>query len=263
MTDRAATSVRSDDRVGRRFIGLRNAIRKDLREWLATPRGVGTMLGTTTFTLMSTLGPWLGRMQGRRDSSLPLDSTGSFVAAGWLTLLPLVAAFATLAIITVERDRGTLAWSLSKPLTRDAFLVSKMATAVGMWVLLGITIPMVPALVAATIAYGSVPDLSVVALTFLGAVALSAFYIALQVTASVFAWSQAIGAMVVLGTMLAAQALVAIEPRLDDVMPLSIGDWIGRVGHGDVGTGVTPLAYGLTVLALLAAARWQLARTEL
>ena len=255
------TSGRTVDRGGRLF-GVRNAVRKDVREWLATPRGVATLLGTTTFSLMSTLGPWVGRSQGRGDPSAPLDATASFVGAGWLTLLPLVAAFATLAIVTVERERGTLAWSLSKPLTRDAFLASKLATGMGMFVLLGIAVPMLPALVAATFAYGSVPEASMVAFTFLGAVALAVFYIALQMTASVFAWSQAVAALVVLGTMLAAQAVVAIEPRLYDVMPLSIGEWIGRIGRDGTGSMVTPVAYGVVVLALLAAARWRFARTE-
>jgi hypothetical protein len=122
---------------------------------------------------------------------------------------------------------------------------------------------MVPSFIAATIAYGSVPEPSAVALTFLGAAALSVFYIALQMTASVFAWSQAVAALVVLGSMLAAQALVALEPRLHDVMPLSIGDWIGRLARGEAQTPLTPVAFAVTVLALLAAARWRFARTEL
>jgi ABC-type transport system involved in multi-copper enzyme maturation permease subunit len=263
MTAGATADLAARDGVTRQFTGLRNAIRKDLREWRATPRAAGTLLGVITFSVMSTLGPWLGRAQGRRDPGVAIDATASFVAAGWLTLLPLVAAFATLAIVTVERDRGTLAWSLSKPLTRDAFLASKLITGIGMFVLLGIAVPMVPSFIAATIAYGSVPEPSSVALTFLGAAALSVFYIALQVTASVFAWSQAVAALVVLGSMLTAQALVAIEPRLYDVMPLSIADWIARLGRGEAQTPLTPVAFGVAVLVLLAAARWRFARTEL
>lgn len=243
--------------------GLDNAIRKDVREWLATARGPATLLGVTVFSVMATFGPWLGRQQGRRDPLLPLDATGAFAAAGWLTLLPLVAAFATLSIVTAERDRGTLAWSLSKPLTRNAFLAAKLLTGSGMFILLGLALPMVPAVLAATVAYGSVPDPSMVLWIFLGAAALSIFYITLQVTASVFAWSQAGSVVAVLGAMLASQALVALVPSLRDILPLMIGEWLVRLGRGDVGSPATPLAYLGSVAALVTAARWQLNRVDL
>ena len=262
MTALPARTARADREAGP-FAGFGNAVRKDTREWLATPRALATFLGAATFGVVATLGPWIGHQQGRRDPGLPLDATTAFAAGAWLTLLPLVAAFATLSIVAAERDRGTLAWSLSMPLSRDAFLASKLVTAIGMYLLLGIGLPMVIAAAAATVAYGAAPDAAAVALVFVGSAGLVVVYVLLQVIASVFAWSQAAGVVAALGTMLLAQALVALVPVTYDWLPLTIGEWVVRAGSAAPGPLVTPLAWVAAVAGLVGLARWRLAGLDL
>ena len=49
----------------------------------------------------------------------------------------------SVSLLIVERDRGTLAWSLSKPLSRRAMLAGKWIGAMAVYVPFGIVLPMV------------------------------------------------------------------------------------------------------------------------
>jgi ABC-type transport system involved in multi-copper enzyme maturation permease subunit len=243
--------------------GFANLLRKDVREWLATPRALATAVGSITLTTIATISPWLGRQRGLRDATRVVDATTAFGGAGWLVLIPAVAALATLAIVVAERDRGTLAWSLTKACTREAFLASKLASGIGMFAVVGIAVPMVPAAAPPTLVYGSVPDPAVVALIFFGTVALSALFVTLTVTISVLAWSQAAAAVAALGMMLGAQVIGSILPEIHDDLPTSIGEWIARLAVGGPGSVATPIAYGITFVGLLLVARRAFTRMDL
>ncbi len=246
-----------------RLPGFANLLRKDIREWLATPRALTTAVGVITFTTMATISPWLAQQRGMRDVSRVVDATTGFGGAGWLVLIPAIAALATLAIMVGERDRGTLAWSLSKACSREAFLAAKLASGIGMFTVVGIVVPMVPAIVAATLAYGSVPDPASVALVFLGTFALSAMFVTLTVTISVLAWSQAAAAVAALGTLLGAQAISSIFPEVHDYLPTSIGEWLTRLAVDGPDGVATPIAYAIALVGLLLIARRAFARVEL
>jgi len=243
--------------------GFGNLLRKDVREWRATSRALATLVGTTTLTLLTTISPWISRQRGMSIPTRVVDATTAFAGAGWLVLIPVAAALATLPIIVVERDRGTLAWSLTKACSREAFLMSKLVSGIGMFAAVGIAGPMIPAVVAATLAYGSVPDPAVVALTFVGTFALSALFVTLTVTVSVLAWSQAAAAVAALGILLGAQALDSILPELHDDLPTSIGEWVARWGFGGADGVATPIAYGIVLVGLLLVARRAFAQVDL
>ena len=239
--------------TGRPLLGFVNFARKDVREWLLTRRASGTLAVTTALTSVATASSWIAYQRGNPARSL--DPTDNFLAAGWLQLVPVMAVFATMALVIGERDRGTLGWSLSKPLSRGAFLASKLVTGVGVFGLVGIAIPMGVSLAVATLAYGGAPDLGLAAWAFVGSLALVALYVTLNVTVSTFVNSQAVVATVAIMTLLGSQILGGLLPELAAFLPMSIGNWVVAAAGGHPVEAATPISYVAWIVLLVAMAR--------
>ena len=93
----------------------------------------------------------------------------------------MVAIIATMTIISVERDRGTLAWSLTNPVSPTSILAAKFAASMTVFSLAAVALPMVVSVVVASIAYGAVPDLVTIAVFTLLFLAVPAFFSALTI----------------------------------------------------------------------------------
>ena len=93
----------------------------------------------------------------------------------------IVAVLATMGLVSTERDRGTLGWNLTNPVSPSSILAAKWTAAVLVYGLVGVVAPLVVSTIVATVAYGSVPDLGTVGLFALLYLTVPAFYIGLMI----------------------------------------------------------------------------------
>src|SRR5439155_23853622 len=117
----------------------------------------------------------------RSPLNLTMDPTTN-VLLGWTgQTVALIAVVATMALVSTERDRGTLAWSLTNPVSPTSIIAAKFGAAFLVFSCAAVVLPLVVSSVLATVVYGSLPNLTTVATFGLLFLTLPAFYIALTV----------------------------------------------------------------------------------
>jgi ABC-2 type transport system permease protein len=193
-------------------------------------------------------------------STVPLDNIMSAVGS---QIFVFVTIFAAMGLLVAERERGTLSWVASKPVSRTSILASKFASGTAvLWVFAAI-IPMIVTTATVVVLYGA-PSLSAVALITLGMGAAIALYVAVALTASTFVASQPGVAGITFAVFVVPALLLAILPAaVGPFLPTSILNWFGGLATGaDVGV-VTPIAWLLSLAALGAIAARRMAKLEL
>jgi ABC-type transport system involved in multi-copper enzyme maturation permease subunit len=236
-----------------RFDGARPFLAKELRDWVRSRRGLWLALTATPLMLISTLGPKIGEVAAQAKGrpippGLDFDPTMN-VLIRWPQWIWLFAILAGMNLLISERDRGTLAWSLSKPLSRGGLFLAKWAAGVLMFTVFGIVIPMAASVAAAAVAYG-MPDLPTVAIGTLLLIATPAFYIALALAVSTKLPSPAGVAGVGIGMALAPVFLGAILPSLAAMVPTSIAEWAVAMALGLPASVITAVAWLIATIAL-------------
>ena len=240
--------------------GVGPFLAKELREWVRSRRGLWVALTATPMMIINTLGPKIGEIAAQSEGQ-PIPPGLSFdptinVLARWPQWIYLFAILASINLLIGERDRGTLAWSLSKPLSRSGLLLGKWVAATLMFTIFGIVVPMAASVVAAAIAYG-MPDLGTVAVGTLLLAATPAFFVALTLALSTKLPSAAGVAGVAIGVALAPVFIGALLPWVADLFPSSIAQWAVASPLGQPASIVTPIAWliGTVAIAWLGAAR--------
>src|SRR4051794_14324688 len=220
-----------------RLLGLRNLVRKDLSEWAHGKRAWIVMAVVTTVFAFAAANGWIsdwaarslpaepGDGPAKAVSLLPLDNVLFAIGTQFIAL---AVIFATMSLLIAERDSGTLAWTVSKPVSRTSVLVSKWLTAtVIVWVT-AVVIPLALTTVVVSVLYGA-PDLGVVAGLAVSLITVPALFIGIALTASTFVPNQAAVAAIGL-TVLAVPPIVGgIVPALTPFFPTSIFDWSVQV----------------------------------
>ena len=133
------SAVRAGDPRPPRLLGLRNLVRKDVAEWLHGKRPWIVLAVTTTVFVLAAanarITEWVapvlpGRCRRRAGQgpvawcrSTTCSSRSARSSSSWRSI------FATMSLLLAERDSGTLAWTISKPVSRTSVLVSKWLTA--------------------------------------------------------------------------------------------------------------------------------------
>lgn len=142
-------------------MGLGNLLRRELKQWFGTSSWLmqaifwGFILGGLIFMVTA-------------DTSVELEerlATGVAVYSIMGSIFPAIAIiiFSTGAILE-ERERGTAAWVLSKPVSRTAFILSKLMGGV---ISFGVSLVLIPGLIVYTILNFGVGSLSLLSF-FLG-----------------------------------------------------------------------------------------------
>lgn len=248
-----------------RLLGLRNLVRKDIAEWLHGKRP-WLVLGitTTVFALAaanSRISEWAARSlpadpgegPAKVLSVLPMDNLLFAIGTQFIVL---AAIFATMSLLLTERDSGTLAWTISKPVSRTSVLVSKWLTATLVLWVAAVVIPITVTTGLVTVLYGP-PDLAAVITLGVTMIAVPAFYVAVALAASTFVPSQAAVGAIGLAVLLAPQISGGIVPAITPLFPGSIFDWAVAVSTGAPASAATPVAWliGTAVLFVLARKR--------
>ena len=241
---------------------------KELQEWWASRRAIVVFVVTTLIVAGTTVAPWLqatfppasGEAPG---GSLSMDPTLNLVGANWNQWLTFIAVFASMGLVAGERDKGTLAWSLSKPLSRNALLLAKWAAGTLVYAVVGLLLPMVVGAGVATAAYGATPDLSTIAAFSVAMLTIPALYIALSVALGTRLSSQAAVAGVGLAVSFLPSFAGLVSVDLARAMPPAMGEWaLGMATAAPVGL-VTPIGWLVGMAAIGVAASIAFARAEL
>jgi ABC-2 type transport system permease protein len=255
----------------RRLPGLHPLFRKDVSEWMHGYRVPVILFVVTAFMTLSAANAWINAwlvanvpsdtvITNARFSMAPLDN---LVAAVSSQIFVVAAIFAAMSLLVGERESGTLAWVASKPVARASIWISKWAAGAAVLALVAGIVPIGITTILVTVLYGAPAILPVVALS-IGAVAAIVLFVAVVLAASAAVSSQpavaAIGFAAMLGpTVLAAVVPFSIEPWL----PTSILGWsVGLAMGADVGV-VTPIAWAISVIALVTFASSRMDALEL
>jgi ABC-2 type transport system permease protein len=252
-----------------RFAGFGPLFRKELREWAHSKR-IWVILSVTTLFMILTaanaaINTWIiANIPGAEvpDGAFSLDPATNFLAAVSTQFFVMVAIFATIGLIVTERDSGTLAWVASKPVSRGAIWLSKWAAAAIVVAIVAGIVPMMATFGLVAVLYGSAGVGAFVA-SAIGMGASIAFMIAVVLAVSVVISNQAAVAAIGFAVLFLPQLLAGFLPiNIEPFLATSILGWaIGLAVGMDVGI-VTPIAFAITVVALVAFASWRMDRIE-
>jgi ABC-type transport system involved in multi-copper enzyme maturation permease subunit len=255
----------------RPLLGLGNLVRKDVREWVHARRlWVVLVISTLVYVLASAnarINEWAlanlpaesGQTPPKAMSLAPMDNVLFAIGTQFFVL---AAIFATISLIIAERDGGTLAWTVSKPVSRTSVLLSKWISATALLWLVAIVVPLAATTAIVVWLYGT-PSLASIAVIGLGLIAVIALYVAVSLTAATFIPSQGGVAAIGLAVFFAPSIVAGIVPSLASVLPTSILDWTMAAALGGPTPIVTPIAWLLGLATLFAVARYRFNRAEL
>lgn len=167
-----------------RGTGFRNLFGKEMRAWWRT-RTWQVQLGL--FLLMAVGIPGSAVFQMHAAGTLAEDSAAAYVV---FLMLHMVFAAGS-AIITAqgaivgEREAGTAAWILSKPVSRTSFVLAKAAALSLNFLLVGVLLP-AAAMWGVWSVFGVAPSLSAMGFAVLGMAVGTLFYLTLTLALGVF-----------------------------------------------------------------------------
>ncbi len=252
-----------------RFAGFGPLFRKELREWAHSKRPWVIVAVTTAFMALTAangaITSWIvANVPDAETGSaqISLDPATNFLAAIGSQISVMVAIFAAMSLLVVERDRGTLSWVASKPVSRGAIWLSKWAAAAIVVTIVAGIVPLAATFALVAVLYGPVA-LSTFAIAAVGVAASIAFMIAVVLAASTVISNQAAVAAIGFAVLFLPQIVVGLVPLdIEPFLPTSIMGWaIGLAGGADVGF-ITPVVWAVSIVALAGFAAWRMERIE-
>jgi ABC-2 type transport system permease protein len=189
----------------------------------------------------------------------PLDNVLSAIGTQFIVL---AVIFATMSLLIAERDSGTLAWTISKPVSRASVLVSKWLTAtLALWVA-AVVIPLALTTAIVTVLYG-LPDLATMFVLGVTLITVPAFFVAVALAAATFVPSQAAVGAIGMAVLAAPLIVGGVLPALAPFFPGAIFDWAVSISTGGPASPVTPIAWVVSLAVLFALARRRLDAMDL
>jgi ABC-2 type transport system permease protein len=158
----------------------------------------------------------------------------------------------TMGVIAQEKERGTAAMLLTKPVRRSAMVLAKWAAGMGS-LLVGLAVAAIGCALYTALLFQPLPLAGFLALNALIAVFLGVF-LSVALLASALARSQAAAAGIAFGGLVLLLILAAIPP-LGEVMPNQLLGWGESLVLGGDTTAWTSLAvsFGIIILSVLGA----------
>jgi ABC-type transport system involved in multi-copper enzyme maturation permease subunit len=257
MTASITTAGRVAGPSTHRFGAFRALARKDLAEWTRGKRVWIIVAVTTAFLTLTAanaaITTWLVTNVPdamTKPGPISMDPLTNFLAAVASQFFVLVAIFASMSLLIAERERGTLSWVASKPVSRGSIWLSKWATAVLVVAIVGGVIPLVATFALVAGLYGSA-GLGALVLVSVGVVGSTAFIIAVVLAASTFVSNQPAVAAIGFAIFFLPQLLVGLLPvNVEAYLPTSILGWTAGLATGAEVGFVTPIAWAVSIVLL-------------
>lgn len=246
------------------FLGFGNVFRKEATEWLRGRRAIVVAIVSVLSVAFTTLVPFVVRATGQASSgpALSMDPTAN-VLYGWGSqTIQIIALLATMGLLSVERDRGTLAWNLANPVSRASVLFAKFGAAFIAIGILSVIVPIAVSVGVATVAYGDIPDMRIVATFAVLYLTVPALWVALTIALGTFIKSAAGIAGIGFAVMLLPTLVAGFIPFLNEVSPTSIGMWAIAAATGEPASGLTLAGWVAAMSILLIGAKVVFDRQE-
>jgi ABC-2 type transport system permease protein len=241
-----------------RLPGFGNMLKKELRSWFRTPRGL-ILAGANSGLLVG--------LVALLAVALQLDPTGEARGQGaqFAVIVPqmlsglliLSAVVACMGEVVEEKKSGTAAWILSKPASRGGFILSKAIASTLAVLSLGVLVPGVIGLGLSSLLLGTPFPLDRIAA---GLALIGGFFVIIVVATIllgvIFKDQRGVAAVGIGIVLVPALASAFLPAAVNDLMPQTLG----TLGTVMIATGalasVTPIVSGaiLTVACLAAAA---------
>jgi ABC-type transport system involved in multi-copper enzyme maturation permease subunit len=246
------------------FLGFKTSLRKELTEWFRGPKALIVAGISIAGAVFMTLVPFIAEATNEAEAAglMTKDPTTN-VLLGWTGLtIALIAVVATMALISSERDRGTLAWSLTNPVSPTSIIAAKFLAAMLVFSVAAVLLPLVVSVGVATVVYGALPNLATMGTFGLLFLALPAFYIALTVGLGTAIKSTAGVAGVAFAVMLVPQVLGGLLPIVNELSPTSIGVWALATAKGDPASILTLAGWLVSMTVIVVGAKVVFDRQE-
>ena len=258
-----ATATASPARGGM-FLGFGNSLLKELTEWFRGPRVLIIAGISIAGAIFMTLIPFIAKATNEADAAglTSMDPTAN-VLLGWTgQTVAFIVVVATMALLSSERDRGTLAWSLTNPVSPTSIIAAKFVAAIIMLSATAVLVPMAVSIGLATVVYGGPPDLGTVGTVAGLFLMLPAFYVALTIGFGTAIRSTAGVAGAAFAVMFAPQILGGLVPIVNDLSPTSIGAWAMAVAKGEPASSLTLVGWLVSMAVIAVGAKFVFDRQE-
>lgn len=207
--------------------------RKELSEWLRGGGALVTAIVLSALGILGTLGTRIDELTGGTPTAAQVNATYNVIGAKFDQWIVFATVFASMGLILSERGSGTLAWTLSKPISRSALLFAKWLVATGALAVFGLLLPLAISAGVAAWAYGGAPDVGSLLVMAAWLAAAAGFIVALNL-----ALATRIGSQAGVGAIAFAVAVIpyiagALMPSLAEVWPTSVATMGTMVAAGD------------------------------
>jgi ABC-2 type transport system permease protein len=243
--------------------GLRPFLAKELGDWWRRRAAITTAGVVVVLTSIGTLATRFDELAGGIPTTQMLDPTANVLGAQMEQWVAMASIFACLGLLTAERSSGTLAWSLSKPLSRPSLLLAKWVAASLTLGLSAVLLPLAASTVVATLAYGAPPDIAVVGRYGFVLLGIPLLFAALALALATRTDSQGAIAAIGFAVFAAPYLLSGILPAAAELWPASIGAMDGAVASGAPVSQATVVGWAAAVLGLALVAVITFAREDL
>ena len=213
--------------TGATLRGFRPFLRKELSEWWQRRAAIVVFAAVGGLGIVGTLAIRIDELLGGAPTASELGSTSNVLGAKFEQWIVFASILASIGLLSQERTTGTLAWTLSKPISRRSVLLAKWVAAVGMLSVFAVVLPLTLSVAIATWSYGSVPDLGSVARFGLVLLALPAFFVALNLALATRLDSQAAIVAIAFAVLGAPYLFGGFLPAVVELWPTSIGAMAG------------------------------------
>jgi ABC-type multidrug transport system permease subunit len=255
---------------GDRFTGYRALLRKDLAAWRHGIRAGVILVVSTLFMTLAAANAAINAFIAERlpagtvpPEPLPMDPTFNLAAAVGAQIFVFAAIFAAMGLLTGERERGTLSWIASKPVSRGAIWLSSWTVGSLVVAIAAALVPLAITVAVVVVLYGMVPPV-VVAGVAIGMIATIVLFMAVGLAASTVTTNQAAVAAIGFAVMFVPQILGGLLPvDITPFLPTSIFQWTMLLVGGEEAGFVTPIAWAIGLAALAWAAIARMDRLEL
>jgi ABC-type transport system involved in multi-copper enzyme maturation permease subunit len=197
-------------------------LRKELLEWWKGRAALVTLAAVGALGVIGTLATRIDEWAGGTPIATMLEPTANVLGAQFDQWILFAGIFASIGILTQERATGTLAWTLSKPMSRSWLLAAKWTAAMVMLAVFAVALPLAVSVAVATWSYGSLPDLASVVRYGLVLLGLPAFFVAMNLALATRINSQAAIAAVAFAVVAAPYFIGAFLPQAAEFWPTSI-----------------------------------------
>lgn len=258
-------STTADIGRGGMFLGFGNSLRKEFTEWFRGPKAVIVAGVSVVSAIFMTLIPFIAEKTGEAEAAglMSMDPTANVLLAYTDRFtLAFIVVLSTMSLLSSERDRGTLAWSLTNPVSPTAVILAKFVAAFLVLAVIAVAVPLLVSIGLATIVYGGPPDFAIVGPFAAMFLAVPLFYVALTVGLGSGIKSTVGVAGAAFAVMFVPQILGGLLPIVTELSPTSIGVWAMAVANGKEASSLTPIGWFVSMMVIVIGAKLVFDRQE-